>query len=376
MKNKILALCLLLANAVISQEEQSIRSEEVIEISQSDAASFQLTNNKTFLNASKAYDLLVKLQPKFKAETQAKIKEYSDDLNKSAIILVRHTMTKDGENKKEMMSVILHKENDKWSKYLLKTKKIIVIFIGGSETLQDANVEIEKQKSSFYNSFQDLMTLTDQVLSLAGEPIPVRFIELDEKKIISPCKVQISHPGVSNSLSIDIHEKSHFALQAGIGASNIDRKTLSIDKQQLVVTLDTNQKKEWSSKLVGLLVWYPFGQDVDRLEPIWKRTKEHKFLYDAIGQRIGLFTGLQISKDPISGLYGGFNFAISKDFYLNCGVNYVSQLAPAITNIGNITNLDEAKTYGKREYRGQLFIGVSFSPSEMLKIIKPAEKKK
>ena len=121
-------------------------------------------------------------------------------------------------------------------------------------------------------------------------------------------------------------------------------------------------------------------RDIDNFRPIWKvlfqkNPNKHArnaglWLYNSTLGRMGLYGGLKISKDPLSDVHAGFNYALTKEVSVNLGWTWTNELQPQITEIGNITSLKDALKYAKRKYgTGQFSWGLSFAPSSVIQML-------
>jgi hypothetical protein len=308
-----------------------------------------------------------------------------DSLRQKAIIIVKHqfkyindsTFT---ENTKNDEIIVLHKDKSdkdtkKWSDYLLNTKDILLVFVGGETNLQNSKVKIVKKKSFFTTSMADMIALIKALNPVAdAAKLPVSFVLLNPKKLASPCTIKISHEEQKDSLEVEIHEKNFFAFHAGVSGQQLNKNQIKLQNQQLIVALDSTQKKDWASNLAVFLTFYPFGgRDIDRFDPIHKINlrgkKTQHILYKLTLERIGVFGGVKMSKDPIQNIYFGGSYAFSKALNFNIGWVWANTLTPSVTNVGSINSFADAVKYADRKYERQLFIGVSFAPSSVTEIL-------
>ncbi|MFT6866178.1 MAG: hypothetical protein ACJA08_001007 [Cyclobacteriaceae bacterium] len=261
--------------------------------------------------------------------------------------------------------------------YILEKKRILFVILGGEETIQQSSFKVIETKSFFKNSFEETLSLVEALgfgtmsgtTKTTGASFPIRIVELDPGMIKTPCKVEVDYPGRGQDIEINIHEKSSFSFQVGVGGKQINKNTVKLDNQQLIVELDSTQKEEWKSDLSLFLTWHP-GRDIDRFKPVWKQDLKsrtdikagQRWQYYTI-RRMGIYGGVELSTDPINNLYAGVNYAITNKFYLNFGANWANQITPSVTNIGEIDRVKDALKYADRKYKPSLYFGVSFAPS-------------
>ncbi|WP_080055296.1 hypothetical protein [Spirosoma aerolatum] len=354
-----------------------------------------------FKDNSKIYNL-VKDMVSGNRDVGALVKPFSDtsntwgvNLTNKAIVVVKHAFKYElneenfkGENTDRTEIIVLHKDKsyidntNNWSDYLLNTKDVLLVFIGGVNDLQNSTIEIIKKKSFFSTSLADLITLSQAVLSpslamdasSASTKLPVTFVLLNPEKLNSPCNINITYDEKKEPLKVDIHERNFFAFHVGVSGQQLNKNQVKLQNQQLTVALDSTQKKEWTSNLVVMLTFYPFGgRDIDRFEPVYKQNLKGKtagyVLYKYTAERIGIFGGAKLSIDPIQNLYLGASYAFSKNFNFNFGWTWANTLTPSVTSVGNINSISDAIKYADRKYERQTFIGVSFSPGVITDIL-------
>lgn len=284
---------------------------------------------------------------------------------------------------------------DKLSSYLLATKKVFIIFIDMSDDyfkgipgdaanqLSNATIKIVYKESSFKQQLKATSTLF--AMSGAGKTTPkltLTLVQMDSTRVKDPCDIVISQKSFKDDLTFTIHERNFAGLQTGVVNSKLALNNFSISGGNLVVTPNDQQKTDWKSNLFAAIEFHA-PRDIDNFQPIWKVLfgsnpypdhKQHKFLhswlYNVLLDRISAYGGLKISKDPLSNLYAGFNYAITKEFAINLGWTWANQVTPQVTAIGDIGNLSDAIAYAKRKYSGPQFsIGVSFAPTAVIDML-------
>lgn len=251
------------------------------------------------------------------------------------------------------------------------------------------------QKSELSQSLADISSIFSAVLNAASDsvaPNPKYYFCLKEIKkaaIKSPCLLVDTIKQDKIGGRVKIHESSVISFRVGVVGAQYSLNNFKIQNQQLVVTPDSTQSKNWKSNLYAIVEFH-LPRDLDNFQPIWKSlfenpypyTKAHNWgfanwLYRITLDRIGVFGGFNISKDPLGALHGGISYAISNSIFLTCGYTWTNQITPQITNVGNITNLADAELYAKRKYtRGVISWGLSFSPSAVLQWVSQKSTKK
>lgn len=332
---------------------------------------------------------------------------YLDDIENgknSAVIFVYRDMKNDGTNTtldfESLNSLVYHKSYKNSDKndatYLLGTKKVIIVFIDivkdyydskaddRPKSLDKTTIKIKYNTSFFSQSFTDLTKLVNAELGSMGgnkavgiQELELKIVEIDPKRVKAPCDIILNNKFFKSDLSFTIHEKNMASFQVGLSNDQINVNNFSISNGNLVVTPDSTQKKNWKSNINAMLVFHA-PWDIDNFQPIWKavfakdpdkRTVGH-YLYKITIERIGVYGGLKISKDPLSNIYAGINYAITKEISLTAGYVWTNDVQPQITSIGNITSLSDATKYAKRSYsKAQFSWGVSFSPSSVISML-------
>lgn len=313
-------------------------------------------------------DFLNSLKPK---EKEALDSFLSSPLTNSACLVIRHNLDPTDINSKpfpvfteedDIVKTVIHKEGTKFSDYMLGTKKILLVFIGGEKDLQKAVVKIKNNPKALAVSFDGLKALIGSALK-AGEvsKLPCRVVLLNEGTIDPPSDITVD-VSKDNQLKFTIHEKAWAQFKAGVAWNRLDKKYFKIQGNQLNVTLDSAGKATWKTNLIAIFDFYPWGRDIDRLDVLWKGGIP-------LVQRIGIYGGLQISKDPLQGYYYGLSFAPAKNMTVNFGGATVLDEGQQTVNIGSFTSLNDAKQLLGRRYVTKFFLGISFSPSDVKNII-------
>lgn len=311
-------------------------------------------------------------------------------------------------------SIVYHKQNilkanDRkkrtdtvWSDYLLDTRDIILIYIDyddhyyrqdNSEHKQLSNSEIKivYHTSFFKKSFNDLKSVVTGSMSGANGPevpsVKITIVQLNKRAIKDPCDIVIQNKSFKKNLEFEVHERNFASFQVGVINNKYRANNFAISNGNLVVKPDDQQKEEWKSNMFAIIEFHPigyggaFGRDIDNFNPIWKdfftvkrdvreKARAWKWFKDVTISRIGIYGGLKISKDPLSSLHAGFNYAITKDLYINFGWVWNNEITPQVVAIGDITSLDDAKQYAKRKYSsGKFSWGLSFAPSSIIDML-------
>lgn len=264
----------------------------------------------------------------------------------------------------EIVKMVLHKENDESSDYLLGTKKILVIILGGDKDLQQVEIEIKHNKNALSQSWSDLLDLGKKIITGGGiQTLKCKVMLINSDEIKPPSDLLIKHSSFKEDIKFVIHEKAWAQFHAGVSFNQVDKKYLTINNNQLSVNLDSAGKAQWKTNVVALFDFYPFGRDLDRFESIWKKSVP-------LQQRLGLFGGIRISKDPLEGFYYGVSLALIKNMTINIGGTSMLEETKQTIDISNIASLDDAKQLLNRKYsKPKFFIGISFAPSDLKKII-------
>ena len=173
-----------------------------------------------------------------------------------------------------------------------------------------------------------------------------------------------------------IHERNHLAFTIGLTGAQFNVKNYSLDSVRniAIAKLDSAQQKEWKSNLNANLEFYPFGRDIDRLDPFLSNP------FYRLHTRFGVFGGLRISTDPLSAINAGFTFSYSKTVTLTFGWSWLSnQIAneQQVKVLNKIKTVQEAKDYFRRDYQQSNFtIGIAFAPMQIAKSLGIAAEKK
>ncbi|MGY3211535.1 hypothetical protein [Mucilaginibacter sp. HD30] len=278
------------------------------------------------------------------------------------------------------------------SNYLYETKKLYVVLVdmpdsfyaAGSaadneKKLSGTSVKINYKKSYFSQSFSDLLTAVRAmgVMGAANEiNLGITLVKVDPNKVRTPCDLVLSNPSFKNDLTFNIHESNVASFQIGVANSQLNVKNISISDNNLVVKPSSDQATSWKSDAYALLEIH-LPRDVDNFRPLWSSVA-HKdgeresrnvwhWLGDNLFERTGLYGGIKIAKDPLSNIYAGFNYAVTKDFAFNFGWVWVNDYATQVTDVGSIGSVNDALKYAKRSYSGGKFsVGISFSPSSFI----------
>jgi hypothetical protein len=326
-----------------------------------------ITKGRTYLVKQEMKDLL-----KGFTNTEAdKLKNNLEDKNTAIWVIYQKFDATLQSTSKETVQCILNtnEDSEKLSDFVLekKGKRLFIVVINGDDNLQLSTINIEKEKSYFRKSLDDLFTLTkakdNDVKRDLKTTVPIRIIEVKPEALKGPCNVVITAPDLGE-FKLKIHEKSHWSVQVGVSANLLNRNSFKMDSTTITISLDSTQKQEWKSNLIAMLVWNPWGVNVDRLDDY--------AVFDY--HKIGLMAGMRLSTDPIQSLYGGINYSFFSGIYLNAGVTFYSQLQPNQSyTITGVTNVDQAVKYARREYKPEWFIGISFSPSQMMGYLSPSK---
>ncbi len=315
------------------------------------------------------------------------------DSSKNRVIIIEYySFSKDENNiapdgPPSIESIIISQskyQKNGWSSYLLGKKDVLIIEVNTpTQNFDNTTVKVNLKTSLTKQTWMDALT----VLKAAAGPIPedefiqgvsLTFKEVDKTKLKAPCEI-IDSVKSKELIKTLIHDKNIVTLQIGVENTNYSLKNFSISSGNLVVTPDSSQKKSWKSNLF-VVAEFHLPRDVDNFQPLWKalfgkNTYEgkdkngfyHSRLYNVTLDRIGVYGGFKVSQDPLSNLFAGFNYAISKEVYFTLGWTWTNEITPQVTSIGNITSLSDAEKYAKRKYStGQFSWGLSFVPSAII----------
>jgi hypothetical protein len=296
-----------------------------------------------------------------------------------------------------LKTLIYHKKRNSTeiSNYLLATKKVYFIFIdldddfytlaedhsSEDKKLSNTIIQINYKTSFLKQSLQGVKSIWQNTMGGAAQPYRPRMkftlIEVDPKRIKDPCDIVGVNKTISEDLlTFTVHEKNFASIQVGLENTKYALNNFSISGGNLVVKPNDTQKENWKSSLYSVIELH-IPRDIDNFQPLWKDIfskgrdrNAGQYLYDALIARIGIYGGVKVSKDPLSNLYSGFNFAITKELYINFGWTWINEITPQVTEIGNITSLNDAKEYAKRQYSsGKFSWGLSFAPSAVISML-------
>ncbi|NQX56851.1 hypothetical protein HQN86_24755 [Pedobacter panaciterrae] len=340
-----------------------------------------LSNDNTLANAQ--------ISP-FAKEIEKTMEEINMGKNAAVLVVYRKiTVTLSGEYAADyttLNTIYGHREkkDGKLTSYLLSTKKVYIVLIDVDDAVYEnddlkkdkklslASVKIKYKTGRFEQSWKDLMdvgTMSTQTINT----LSLTLIKVAPERIKDPCDVILSHSAFKEDQVYTVHESNLATFQIGVTNSKIAVSNISISDGNLTVKPNADQTKDWKSNAYALLeVHVP--RDVDRFYPLWKSLFDNKayesprsfarYLYDNTLSRIGVYGGLKLSKDPLSGLYAGFNYAITNDFAVNLGWVWVNEYETQVTDIGAITSVDDALKFAKRRYgKANFSVGISFAPA-------------
>lgn len=275
-------------------------------------------------------------------------------------------------------------KDDKFSNYLLATKTFYIILIDlnkeyfqtykedADQKLSGTKVKITYRVNRFKQSFADLAGAWKAMSGNPTNGLQLTIIKVEPSRIKDPCDIVLSNKSFKEDQIVTIHERNVATFQIGVTSSKVSVKNISISGTDLIVKPDAAQSTDWKSNAYALLELH-LPRDVDNFRPLWKSLfsaqpgKGYNFgdwVYENTISRIGIYGGVKISGDPLSSLYSGFNYAVSKDVAVNFGWAWVNQYANQVTDIGSISSISDALKYAKRSYAQPKFsIGISFSPS-------------
>ena len=289
-----------------------------------------------------------------------------------------------------------------WSDYLYDVKDFVAIVVGGVDSDGNGISQLELSVQNLQNEFDKslegvakvatglnvqsvaktlelLRKIQDEntapVLCSLKEDVPtdskvsITVITVQENTIKPPSKVVLRHDKLAEPVEYRIHERVNFQFKIGISGSSLKRtdfeREMSNGLPVLKVIEDSVKNSEIRSNAMAILEWYPGGRDVGRFSSIFDNGQKVPF-----GQRIGLAAGLRISDDPFQTLFGGVSIGLSKGFSATFGValEATPKLDQLLFDDPNST-VDEILSNADREYKAQLFVGVSISPALFIKAL-------
>lgn len=363
-------------------------------------------NNQTFTDKKGKFDEAV-------TSLKTAFKRLDDNKTNTGIVVIYRDMfvKLDGNNQPASYDVdfgtintlIISKDKYKTGlqSYLLETKSLFLVYIDVEDehyiqnpddrqkNLKSVTVDIDYLTSFFRQSLKDLIKFTSEIKSMSG-PAPVNRLkiiitELSPGGIKPPCKIELQHKSFPENPSFTVHERNLASFQVGLVNNKFNANNFSLSGDTLIVKADSTEKATWKSNLYASLELH-FPRDIDRFDPIWKatfknyrldRNKAWNRVYKIIFERVGIYAGVKLSKDPLSDIYYGFNYAITKEIYINFGWSRNNQVVPQITQIGNVNSLDDALEYAARDYSKAKFSwGLSFSPSALYQTLGFGDKNK
>lgn len=301
----------------------------------------------------------------FEATMQASRKLYKESLGEIV-------------EEEKIESYILNKENEEWSDYLFNKKKLLLVFVGGINDLAKSTVIVNNRPASYKTDLDQLGQLASGLgvkamdagdenncdISEKGlQELPVTFMLLRDSKIQPPSDLLIAFGDRKDTTKVVIHEKAKFAVKVGFSGSLVDRKNFIIENNTLTIKTDDTKKEELKSNLIALFEWIPWGRDIDRLEPVWKKDKK---VGTFAGERFGVVGGVKISTDPLQTILAGGSYSFSREASLNFGIAFYATPRD-VTNlpVGTEASLQFLKENADRQLTPKIFVGLSFSPGQI-----------
>lgn len=327
-----------------------------------------------------------------------KVAEAFDDVEKennvAVILIFRHfavdtaAVIEYKPDYSDIYNKVYHHRYKALSTYLLETKKIYYVLIDVGKRyyvenpdevgnrLSSVETEIVYKKSFFKQSADVLKDVIKAMGASTGVSLEFTLIEMDPAQIKAPCDILIKNPKFKSNPTFSVHEKNVTSFQVGVVNNKFTASDVSLGGGNLTVKPSSDQLADWKSHAFALFEVH-LPRDIDNFRPLWS-TLFHKasdqpnrdvgqWIVDNVIARIGIYGGAKISKDPLSDLYAGFNFAITKEVAINLGWNWSNTYVNQVTAVGDISSVSEALKYAHRTYaRGKFAIGLSFSPATVL----------
>jgi hypothetical protein len=324
-----------------------------------------------------------------------------------AVVIIYRKMSQEGILDTDASKTVIYHRSSSFnggaiSKYLLETSHVAFLFVDLEDLYYEDNESVEKLSNTkismtygvslFRQSAKDLWTVLGAMgkATLPGKVYNVRmtWAEIDRKKIKAPCTVILKNKSFATDLEFKIHERNIATFQLGLVNTQLSVQDFKITGGTVIVSPDTAQQKAWKSNFFAAVEMH-LPRDVDNFRPMWKELfyvdPDQRavnsgramlgWLYRNTLNRVGVYGGLKLAKDPLSSLYAGFNYAVTKDLYINLGWSWNNEVVPQVTDVGSITSLDDIKEFLDRDYSKPTFsIGLSFSPSSVITMLGLKEK--
>jgi hypothetical protein len=350
--------------------------------------------NSTVLSSTNS--LAKKQIGSFAGEIAAVMEDVDKGKNAAVLIVYRKiTALPNGEYAADyttLNTVYGHREKKKGalSSYLLSTKKIYLVLVDVDDAVYQndelkrdkklslASVKIKYRTGRFEQSWKDLLDV-GMMSSQSINTLNLTLIQIAPERIKDPCDIILSHSAFKEDQVYTVHESNLATFQIGVTNSKIAVSNISITGGDLVIKPNDDQTKDWKSNAYALLEIH-LPRDVDRFPPLWKSLFDNRsygsprsfarYIYDNTLSRIGVYGGLKLSKDPLSNLYAGFNYAVTNDLAVNLGWVWANEYETQITDVGAITSVDDALKFAKRSYgKANFSLGISFAPAIFAKTL-------
>ncbi|MEZ0484563.1 hypothetical protein [Fibrella aquatica] len=262
--------------------------------------------------------------------------------------------------------------------YLSQVREGLVVVVGNSDSLRNLSLFVKKGERLIKSEAADVpliyKTITDEEilresnkspetapeLSTVQQTIAVRLFFIDSAQTSPVYSLTAAMRG--GRFTYKIHEPVFFRLKLGFAAGRQDVNYFKLQNQQLVFGPDSLRKQDIKANLTLMLDFSLWPRHIDYLRPfrVWEN----------VPSRLSLATGLKIGKDPFESIYGGINYAITKDINLSSGIAWHSDELTNIEPINTPSNIVGYLRNNKgRGYNRRFFLGIALSPSAIIKVL-------
>lgn len=253
---------------------------------------------------------------------------------------------------------------------ILYDAEVFYLLVIGRKFLGTPKISYTKKKSAFRQSFGDLRTLLKEGMfsatSVDTATTPYQLFAVTGLK--PPGIVEIAVQAredsvVEKKLNIEIHEKNWALLRIGLQRSQFGKKDFKIESGRIIASPDSARREVWKQNLI-LLIECHWKRDPELYKPTVFNWTKHNI------DRLGVVAGVEVSKDPLDGLFLGVSLDLVTDMAVIAGASWQSVFKNESVAIGNISSLRDAKTYLTREYsKATFFWGLALTPSAMVKAL-------
>lgn len=258
--------------------------------------------------------------------------------------------------------------------------RVFYIFVAGNRIMDEPSVNYIKNKSAIENSVNDILSFIKQSNRFGiysaksnGGNIPYKVYEVSNIKPPGNAEIiidviQDDNSRMSKKITVPIHELNWALLKVGVQQSKFVKNDFRISEGRIIASPDSAHRKEWKQQLfVAIEVHWP--RDPETYNPNIYNWKKHNY------DRLGLFTGLKLSKAPLDVFFIGSTVDLFKDFSFVGGLSWKKIYKNESVAIGNVSSLKTAKNYLTQKYsKPTWFWGLALSPSAMAESLGLKEK--